>query len=280
MNPGAGMTRVPRAPRVLRAAGGGFSLVELLLAVALIGLLLGAVAFNFATLQRGARLEEGANQVEALLRYARAHAAATGHRVRINFEEDVGEGLLVPLGNLSVTWEPDPLARPGVFEPLAEAAPYVDAVLDGISIELVRPMIDGSIESVPPGPPAFASTGLADGAGDLAGDKQSGMAATDSVEPLAAFAFPPITFQPDGSSDSVELTIAPRDDDGQDARRMVIRLIGLTGSIRRRVLVPDLLPGSPAKSEHSVDSSEPTVETSEPSAVSRGTVTGAGEEAP
>ena len=100
----------------------GFTLVEILLTTVLLLLLLGAVIFNFSNLQRGAGLDEGATQLEALIRYARAQAASTGRRVRIAFEEDVGDGLSVPLGNLQVQWEPEPLNAPGIFAELPEAA--------------------------------------------------------------------------------------------------------------------------------------------------------------
>jgi Type II transport protein GspH len=186
------------------------------------GLLMGAIAFNFSTLQRGARLEEGANQLEALLRYSRAHASATGHRVRISFEEDVGEGLFVPLGNLNVTWEADPLAQPGTFLPLLEAASYLDSIRDLISIEEVRP----------PG----ETTGDAVGS-SLPNVPAEGDAVPDEAADGGSFNFAPITFLPDGSSDSSEITISPSDDEGEDSRRMVLRLVGLTGSIRRRVIL-------------------------------------------
>ena len=108
-----------------RDTGAGFTLIELLLSVGLLVLLLGAIVFNFSGLQRGAQLNEGANQVEALIRFARAHASNSGHQVQISFEEDADDGSDVPLGNLRLLWEPDPVARPGFFEPLAEAGEYV-----------------------------------------------------------------------------------------------------------------------------------------------------------
>ncbi len=211
-------------PRDRRSTG--FTLVELLLAVALLGLLMSAIAFNFSTLQRGTRLEEGASQLEALLRYSRAHASATGHRVRITFEEDVGDGLYVPLGNLNVTWEADPLGQPDTFLPLREAESYLESIHDLISIEEVKPPGEPGFEAVAAVAPIVPAEGDAIPVGT--GDE-------------AAFGFAPITFLPDGSSDSAEITIAPRDDEGEDPRRMVIRLVGLTGAIRRRVIVAENL---------------------------------------
>jgi type II secretory pathway pseudopilin PulG len=238
MNSRAGITRLPRT------ATGGFSLVELLLAVALLVLLFGAVAFNFSSLQRGAELEEGARQLEALLRYARAHAANSGHKVRLSFEEDAGDGLLVPLGNLDVTWEADPLAQPGVFITLPETAGYVSSILDVISIENVRP--PGALTpATPDGLGPNNDSAPAPGATTVSGN---GPASADPLSEAGSastqFGFAPIVFYPDGASDSVEITIALRHSE-EDARRMKIRLNGLTGMIRRQILVDESLLGSP-----------------------------------
>ncbi|HKX63345.1 MAG TPA: prepilin-type N-terminal cleavage/methylation domain-containing protein [Verrucomicrobiae bacterium] len=131
-------TRVGCLARSPRRCSSGFSLVELLLAVALILILLGAVVFNFSSLQQNAELDEGATQLESLIRYARAHAANSGRKVRLTFEEDAGDGLLVPLGNFAVSWEPDPLRQPDQFQPLLETTDIVNSILDVVSIENVH----------------------------------------------------------------------------------------------------------------------------------------------
>lgn len=205
-----------------RDTGAGFTLVELLLAVALVVLLLGAVVFNFAGLQRGASLDEGASQLESLLRFARAHAASSGRQVEITFEEDVGEGLIVPLGNLRVLWEPDPVQRPGVFEPLLEMQDYVKGLTDLISIEDVR-LVEGDNFEPAPSVPFDAPSESAEAGSMLV-------------------TFPPITFQPDGSSDSAEIILASRSD--EDVRRLAVRLQGITGSIRRRLVTDELKAGN------------------------------------
>ncbi len=213
---------------------------------------MGAIAFNFSTLQRGARLDEGANQLEALLRYARAQAAATGHRVRIQFEEDVGDGLLVPLGNLSVAWEADPLAEPDIFVPLPEASSYVDSIQNLISIEEVKVSADAfpKADAEPDAAVAAGGARRGDGADSGAPAIPGAPSASpvDEIDDPNRFGFPPITFLPDGSSDSAIITVAPRDDEGEDARRVVLRLAGLTGAIHRRVVVIEN-PEAPASAE-------------------------------
>lgn len=232
MNPRPGRTRLSRNAR------GGFSLVELLLVVALLALLLGAVVFNFSTVQRGAALEEGASQLESLLRFARAHAASSGHKVLITFEEDAGDGLLVPLGNVGVVWEPDPLGQPDQFQPLDEAATYVRSIVDLITIENVLPVVRAATT------PLTASAAGEGAAPEPATPDPASAANTGA----AAFGFAPIVFYPDGSSDSAEITIAARSDEG-DARRMVLRMTGLTGSIRRRVVAGESPLSAPEPSD-------------------------------
>lgn len=205
--------------RITARARRGFTLVELLLTVALVVLLLGAVVFNFSSLERGVALDEGAAQLEALLRHARAQAAATGRRVQVVFEEDVGDGLRVPLGHLRVLREPDPLNQPGFFEEWLEARPQVEALLELASIEEV--WVPGAAAAAP-------NVG------------ENAAALPPAEEPAAAasiLTFAPITFQPDGSSDTSEIILASRRDD--DNRRIAVQVEGVTGTIRRRPLVEE-----------------------------------------
>ena len=211
-----------------RDTGAGFTLIELLLSVALLVLFLGAIVFNFSGLQRGAQLDEGVNQVEALIRFARAHASNTGHQVQISFADDSDDSSDVPLGNLRLLWEPDPVARPGFFVPLAEAGQYVRSLTDMIRIESVRLVAGNSFEP---------ATGASVAPNENGGDKS-----TDA-------AFPSIAFFADGSSDSAEIIITSRSE--EDVRRIAVRLQGITGSIRRKLIVDELKtvePETPAQS--------------------------------
>ena len=84
----------------------GYTLLELLLSVVLVLGLIGAVVFNFSSVSRQTSLDEGATQVEALFRFARAHAASTGKQVRVLFPEaesgDNAELLAAEIGRAHV----------------------------------------------------------------------------------------------------------------------------------------------------------------------------------
>ena len=201
----------------------GFTLIEQLLTVVLMLLLLGAVVYNFSTAANGARLDEGATQMESLFRFARAHAESTGKQVRILFPEaesgDNAETLMAeaPGTTVRVTWEADPVGAPGVFQNLPVAASYVQSISDLVSIQQVQP----DSQSVEP-TAAAAALGPEAGASDA------------PVEEAARSPFSVVNFYPDGTGDSVEIVLTSRDE--KDARRTTVRLTGLTGTIRRQVV--------------------------------------------
>lgn len=166
---------------------------------------------NFTGLQSSSQLDEGVEQFESLVRYARAHAANSGCRVRLTFEEVAGEGeLAVPLGNVFVTWEPDPLNKPGEFHPLREVAPLLETMLQFVEVDEVRPVGGGLAELAPPG--QVSEVGV---------EEQS-------------YGFEPITFYPDGSSDTAEVVFSARELD--EERQVAVQIIGTTGTVRRHAI--------------------------------------------
>ena len=177
--------------------GRGFTLVELLLTVVLLLLLAGAAIISFSTLLAGSELEEGAAQMEGLMRFARAHAANTGKKVQLVFEEQTEDGMTVPLGNVRVLWESDPLGFPGQMSALPDASSMLASVNNLVQVEDVCSVEESDAE-------------LAE------------------QEPLS---FAPITFYPDGSSDSAEIILSSRAP--EELRRVSIRVTGITGAIRR-----------------------------------------------
>jgi type II secretory pathway pseudopilin PulG len=192
-------------------AGGAFTLVELLLSITLLLLLISALVFNFAGMRRGAGLQEGETQVEALLRFARGYAATSGRLVQIRLTNEVTEGTNLVFSMVS---EIDSIHNPGYFEPVFEAAPYLDQIATLVNVTGLR-LVDEAQPVV-----------------DLA--------ATNTVDQAVSSPelSPPISFFPDGSSDSAEIRIMSKDED--DMRRIAITLRGEIGGVTYRYVSDDL----------------------------------------
>ena len=136
-----------------RSRRGGFTLVELLLAVTLLAGLMGAAVFGFSSLQRSAQLNEGVERLETAMRFARAHAANTGRKVQVvvttaeassslssstDPSASVGSGNGdEPFNSLSILWEADPARAPGVFESIPSLSGDVADVSELVEIRSV-----------------------------------------------------------------------------------------------------------------------------------------------
>lgn len=196
--------------------GLGFTLVELLLTVALLMALLAAIVFNFSSLRAGADLEEGGRQFEALVRFASAQAANSGRTIQFRFgDEAAGTNDPVALeweepAKLRLVTEFDPVNQPGIFSDVLEAAPMLEEIEQRVRVEAVNI----------PGRPMNQSTNEMDLEAPVAG-------------------FPAITFFPDGSTDTAEIVLASRDE--LDFRRLKIRLEGVTGALRSELSRPEEL---------------------------------------
>lgn len=198
-----------------RRAGQAFTLVELLLATALTLLLGSAIVFSFASLLRSTELEESTGRLETLIRFARAQAAYTGRKVQLTFEQGSGQTPDSSGSTIRLSWEPDPLDQPGHFEELSDTAWQVKELSDLVQIQDVQ---------------LLASTGApfsTYSAGDETADENDPEAWL--LEP-----FSPITFYPDGSSDSAEIILASRAP--EDERKMAVRIVGLTGSVSHQAV--------------------------------------------
>ena len=203
--------------------GHGFTLVELLLVVALVMLLAGAMVFSFSSLLGNSQVEEGAGQVESLLRFARAQAANTGCKVQLAFDEETNAAS--PAASFRLTWEPDPLGQPGYFEDLAGSAWQTETVNGWVLVEAVQ-LLTGSAQ-------------------DAANASAEPNERESDAGPGELFA--PITFYPDGSSDSAEIVLGSRTAD--DDNRIALRIDGLSGGIRRQLLRPEPGEDAPGASE-------------------------------
>jgi type II secretory pathway pseudopilin PulG len=217
-----------------RKTAAAFTLIELLLVVALVLMLAGAVIINFNSLDRNARLEEGAANLETLCRYARAQAAGTGRQVRIIFgPEMTAAGGTVTSTNLPSTlmgtnvvvrvlWEPDPVNAPGRFEPLPGVELLLEQVNDLVNVLKVRR--PGSNRKSASGPWTEALAPLPEGPNTNA---------TYFGEAAAASTFP-MTFYPDGSCDSAEILLSAAN--SEDQRLAVVTFSGLTGASRHQLI--------------------------------------------
>lgn len=188
--PGPRSARLPR-PRA------GVTLVELILALALVVLLAAVAVMAVTPWQRQAALREGTERFATLLRALQAESAGTGRRMRLVFPQAAGQAA----ASMAVQWEPQPLERPGAFEPYRGALWRA-----GDPSELV----------------VVVRCRLAGPDGDRWGEED---------------AFAPILFHPDGSSDWADVSLASRH--ARDTRRAVVQLNGLTGTIRWTLYADD-----------------------------------------
>lgn len=204
----------------------GFTLVEVLLAVALTSLFTGAAIVSFSTIGQGAELNLGAVRFEGMLRFARAEAANSGRRVRVTFVPESPMETTAPTTNqasqIHLAWEPKPLDQPDVFEDLPPSQWGADHLTDNIDIQTVRLIDPNDTASAVPA--------------------TNTVAVADESESAQAAPPPAITFNPDGSSDSAEIVLTARNPD--DARRIAVRIEGLTGSISRSVIGEEPCAGS------------------------------------
>ena len=176
----------------------GFTLMEILLALTIIGLLVAAVAVNFGAFGSGRALEESTVRLETAFRMARAEAANQGRRLRLAFDE-TGTRMVV-------FWEPEPMTEPGRFAEYT-ACTWDDYVsMEGVRLERCELAALSLYQAVDASTPGGAGRG-------------TGPAA--------------ITFEPDGSSDSAIVELSATDT--RDTRRAIIELEGLTGTVSSRI---------------------------------------------
>ncbi len=190
----------------VRPPGAAFTLVEVLLAVAVVSLLTVVAVFGFSGWRRAAGMREGCERFAGLLRMARAEAAVTGKRVRVAFVADEDDFEAGREGrDAQVLWEPDPLGEPGVFVPYegSGAMPYLPTGLARVA----------SCRLTGSDPPPSLGREI-----DAGGDER----------------FEAITFCPDGTSDSAVVELIGADADSTLVAQ--VTLSGLTGTVTWRVL--------------------------------------------
>lgn len=173
----AGRTNRSRSLRVRPA--GGFTLIELFLAIALLCLIAVLTAVGLANWSRGTHFEQGVARLEAGLRMARAQSGVAGRRICLQVDPSTG--------SLTVLHEAQGLDEPGVFTDYncSWKADVQDLPLRVVS---VRPL----------GESAYADAWRSEASSGEHG--------------------PRIMFTPGGQCDGVEMELAPLDEaDGRRA---------------------------------------------------------------
>ena len=193
-----------------RGRRGGFTLIEIILVVAMLTLLMGVLSVTMFGRVEDGYLDEGASRVATALRMVRAEAALKGRHFRLSF--DAEQDLIV------VEWEPQPLAQPGQF--IAYGGPMWLASLPNEMVRVVRCRLVGhsAVSLTQYGPSAGGS---------------SGMGESEAIDRR------PITFYPDGSGDSAIIELASRS--AADHRSAVIEIDGINNQIHVHVLAPSEL---------------------------------------
>jgi prepilin-type N-terminal cleavage/methylation domain-containing protein len=120
----------PGQRRIGARGRSGFTLIEVLLACSILGLIATAVIMNFSNLLDGQHLEEGASRVESLVRMTKAQAALQGKRLRLIVDPATGK--------LATEWEPNPASDPGKFVPYDRLPVGVDSIAEHVKIVSCR----------------------------------------------------------------------------------------------------------------------------------------------
>ena len=255
-----------------RSRHGGFTLVELLLAVTLLAGLMGAAVFGFSSLQRSAQLNEGVERVETAMRFARAHAANTGRKVQVVVTTAIDANVSTssassasdsaslgssnsdqPLHSLSILWEADPARAPGVFESIPSLSGDVADVSELVEIRSVgresknSESNEGSTTQdsqdmggprVLAGPSSdsleFSNQSMNSGASFSANDASDSEMASEASRPSGGGANPGETTITFYPDGSCDgATIVLASRDSDDSREVAVHLESVTGTTRR-----------------------------------------------
>lgn len=202
--------------------------MELLLTLVLILCLAAASVFSYTALHRQANLDEGVDRLATVLRFARAEAATTGKKVRVQFvKAEAGLGEKTELKQIKVEWEPDALKAPGVFEAYTGKTWDENIVNELVSVEKVE-AADAA--------PAQSRPGIEGEADQPAEQEISEQTSTDEAEAVeeAGNEIQPITFYPDGTCDSAKIVVTSKNED--DPRRMAVTVSGLLGVVSTKLV--------------------------------------------
>jgi prepilin-type N-terminal cleavage/methylation domain-containing protein len=181
----------------------GFTLLEVLLAIALVVVLVSLVVGAFSGLYESEQLGEGSRKLDSVLRMARADAASQGRRVRMAFDPQT----LQP----SIVWEPKPLEEPGVFVPYTGAGWAAGLPNDLVRVRRCQRIKDSAVQT-------------------------SAFKREEEPQSADGKVLHYITFYPDGTCDSAIVELAGLAD--SELRIGRIDIEGATGTFTLRILTP------------------------------------------
>lgn len=126
----------PTKPALRSALRTGFTLLELLLVIGLVGLLAAFAWPEFSNATRAERLIESARRMETLVAMCRAEAMNEGRQYRIEIRID---------GSVRVRRQLDAVFAPHIFEMYEQNWAQTEPLLDGVWIEAVEILEDGPL---------------------------------------------------------------------------------------------------------------------------------------
>jgi prepilin-type N-terminal cleavage/methylation domain-containing protein len=164
-------------PRRQRA----FSLLELLLVVALLGALAVFAWPDYAGAARAEQLAESGRRLASLTAMCRAEAMNESRRYRVLFMKD---------GSLRVKAQRDPLFAAADYETVRSGWSQTEVLLDDVWVE--------SVQALPEGPPPIR----------IVDEKLEFPEAQRDLAPIAEFETPPaLNFTPDGAANSMWIVL-------------------------------------------------------------------------